>query len=191
MCIYLYEKLIYLFIFTRSRRDIRENSKAPTFPHWIRIEIVVLDQGEIWWRQCSRHKNNIDAISFIAKFATQQESRDTTTRYYQNSIPYISEVTTTKRGKWHFCDAPLNFSVLICIWAVCAKQTTNYYVLILRNTWYCCVWRITQLAKLGFNHSIGRTHSLRFSIFLSFYNEAREWSEPFFPWFSKEKKASS
>ena len=28
-----------------------------------------------------------------------------------------------------------------------------------------CVWCITQLAKLGFDHSIGRTHSWRFSIF--------------------------
>ena len=62
----------FFFFPTRSRRDIRENSKAPTFPHWIRTNIGVPDQGENWWRQCWRHKRNID-ISFIAQFATHQE----------------------------------------------------------------------------------------------------------------------
>ena len=32
-----------------------------------------------------------------------------------------------------------------------------------------CIWCTTQLAKLSFNHSIGRTHSWRFSTFYSFF----------------------
>ena len=60
------------FLPTRSRQDIRENAKASTSAHWIRIIIGVPGQGEIWWTQCWRHKRNID-VSFIAQFATYQD----------------------------------------------------------------------------------------------------------------------
>ena len=54
---------------TRSRQDILENPKAPTFQHETRLEIVAPDQVQIWWRQSLRHKENID-INFAAEFAT-------------------------------------------------------------------------------------------------------------------------
>ena len=55
---------------TRSRQDILENPKAPTFQHETRLEIVAPDQVQIWWREkSSRHKENID-INFAAEFAT-------------------------------------------------------------------------------------------------------------------------
>ena len=54
---------------TRSRQDILENPKAPTFQHETRLEIVAPDQVQIRWRQSLRHKENID-INFAAEFAT-------------------------------------------------------------------------------------------------------------------------
>ena len=57
---------------TRSRQDILENPKAPTFQHETRLEIVAPDQVQIRWRQSLRHKENID-INFAAEFATHEE----------------------------------------------------------------------------------------------------------------------
>ena len=51
-----------------------------------------------------RPKKNID-ISFIVKFATHQEILPKFDSIYKSSV------FDKKWGKWHFCDAPLNFTV--------------------------------------------------------------------------------
>ena len=71
------------FAFFRSRRYIREISEKTTFPNNVPVNIVISDQGEIWWRQSLRLYKNID-ITIIAQFAIRRPSRDITkTRFHK------------------------------------------------------------------------------------------------------------
>ena len=135
-----YMKISILFIFpTWSRWDIRENSKTPTFLHKIRIEIVVFDLYETWWRQCWRHTEKSDE-SLVAQFATHQEI-----------LPKLDFHTLVKslRKKWHFCDAPLNFEYFALsfrprIWIARSKAFTfgpiYFFVFYTSFGRFCIFW---------------------------------------------------
>ena len=82
----VYQKQVFFFpkaftFPTRSLAEISANIQKHQLIHTKFVKKnVVSDQGEFWWRQCWRHKENID-ISFIPNSSSIK-------RYYQNSNRY-------------------------------------------------------------------------------------------------------
>ena len=84
----------------KIRRDIRENLKAPTFPHSIRINIVVPNQGEFGGDNAEDTRGT---STYTAQFATDQEILPKFDSIHKSSD------YDQKWRKWHFCDALLIF----------------------------------------------------------------------------------